>query len=329
MSGWDHRDEVKQERGWKLFFFLPRVLLSRPCRGVLVPRKKLETRFQKFFAGDWLELISDAESVSTQALSARVRKRRRQCPDGSAARAERLTMMGELSAARQALESAGVAPGDKNTLNALKNPARRPPAPREPPLPELMTMTPNRPFNLVDDTFCRSPRSAGGGAAPGPLGMTRTFRESERDCGLLCQVANLLARGHVPPTALRVLRLGRVTALKKPDGCVRGIVVSDVLRRLVARTMAKQCALSAEKATAPFQHTLRTRAGCECVSHVLQTVRRWSWSFRSGVPQRNVARVDGHGRRRSCSAFRQTLARESIHVLLGRHPGRRASHSPG
>ena len=62
------------------------------------------------------------------------------------------------------------------------------------------------------------------------------------------------------------------TALKKEDGGVRGIVVSDVLRRLVARTMAKQCALSAEKATAPFQYALRTRAGCECVSHVLQTL---------------------------------------------------------
>ena len=37
------------------------------------------------------------------------------------------------------------------------------------------------------------------------------------------------------------------TALKKEDGGVRGIVVSDVLRRLVARTMAKQCALSEKK----------------------------------------------------------------------------------
>ena len=104
VSGWNLHDEVKQERGWKLFFLLPRMLLSRPCRGGLVPRKKLETRFQKFFAGDWLDLISDAESVSRQALSARVRKRRRRTrPDGNAARAESLAMMGELSAARQAL----------------------------------------------------------------------------------------------------------------------------------------------------------------------------------------------------------------------------------
>ena len=52
------------------------------------------------------------------------------------------------------------------------------------------------------------------------------------------------------PTALQVFRLRRVTASKKANGGVRGIAVSDVLRRLVARTIAKQCALSAEKATA-------------------------------------------------------------------------------
>ena len=192
-----------------------------------------------------------------------------------------MTMMGELSAARQALESAGLAPGDMNTLNASRNPARRSAAPREPPLPEMMMMmTPARPFDLDDDNFCRNLRSARRGAAPGPSGMTcehlQPLLESDRDSGLLCQVSNLLARGHVPPTGLQVFRLGRVTALKKADGGVRGIVVSDVLRRL------------AEKATAPFQYALRTRAGCECVSHVLQTLTDLD-------PSATILSVDGVG----------------------------------
>ena len=67
VSGCKFHDEAKQERGWKLFFFFPRMLLSRPCRGGLVPRKKLETRFQKFFVGNWLDLISYIEKVSRQA----------------------------------------------------------------------------------------------------------------------------------------------------------------------------------------------------------------------------------------------------------------------
>ena len=35
---------------------------------------------------------------------------------------------------------------------------------------------------------------------------------------------------------MKAIRLGRMTALSKPDGGVRGIVVGDFLRRLVART---------------------------------------------------------------------------------------------
>ena len=201
VSGRDRGDVVQQERGWKLFFLLPRMLLSRPCRGGLVPRKKLETRFQK------LDSVRD----SSQALTARVRKRRRQHSDGSAMRAERLAMLGELSAARQALESTRIALGDRNTLSALRNPARRPAAPKEPVPPELMAMMPGRPFDLDDDTFCRNLRSARRGAAPGPSGMTcehlQPLLESERDSGLLCQVANLLARGEIPPTALQALRM--------------------------------------------------------------------------------------------------------------------------
>ena len=43
-----------------------------------------------------------------------------------------------------------------------------------------------------------------------------------------------MATGDVPEDVLEVIRLGRVTALRKPVGGVRGIVVGDILRRLVA-----------------------------------------------------------------------------------------------
>ena len=64
-------------------------------------------------------------------------------------------------------------------------------------------------------------------------------------------------------------QLGRTTALRKPSGGVRGILVRDVLRRLVGRTSAQHFAKKAETATAPFQYALSTPAGCECVSHAL------------------------------------------------------------
>ena len=76
----------------------------------------------------------------------------------------------------------------------------------------------------------------------------------------------------MPDTILQAFRLGRLTALGKPDGGVRGIVVGDIIRRLAARTFAKQVPKKAEATTAPFQYTLSTEAGCECVPHILQSV---------------------------------------------------------
>ena len=44
------------------------------------------------------------------------------------------------------------------------------------------------------------------------------------------------------------------------------------MRRLVAGTVAKQVAKEAEKAIAPFQYALSTKAGCECITHIMQTL---------------------------------------------------------
>ena len=89
---------------------------------------------------------------------------------------------------------------------------------------------------------------------------------------MFAEFAQSLAVADVPHQVLRILGLGRLIVLKKPDGGVRGIVVGDVLRRLVGRTMAKQVTKEVEAATSPFQYALSTRLGCECVAHVLQTL---------------------------------------------------------
>ena len=192
------------------------------------------------------------------------------------ARAERLVQLGEISVGRQALESGKVAPGTLATLRALTDPARRPPVPREP-LPEaLLTMRPSILFELDADRFMSNIRVARRGAAPGPSGLTAEHLlpvlDNDAAVGALFQVADLLANGFIPPDAHAAIRLGRITALEKPSGGIRGIVVGDFFRRLVARTIAQQVSEDVEKATKPFQFALNTRAGCECVSHVLQTL---------------------------------------------------------
>ena len=68
------------------------------------------------------------------------------------------------------------------------------------------------------------------GAPGGPSGMTadhfQPILESGRDAAPLAAAS--LAEG---------IRMGRITGLSKPDGGVRGIVVGDILRQLVARTI--------------------------------------------------------------------------------------------
>ena len=66
--------------------------------------------------------------------------------------------------------------------------------------------------------------------------------------------------------------MGRITALSKPDGGVRGVTVGDILRRLVSRTVAQQYNKRVEIATAFFQYAMSTRVGCECIAHVVQTL---------------------------------------------------------
>ena len=93
-----------------------------------------------------------------------------------------------------------------------------------------------------------------------------------RDAERLFSAGLLLAQANIPQEILTALRMGRVTALQKPNGSVRGIVASDVFRRLVARTMAQQLGPAIERATTPFQYALSTRAGTECIAHAIQAL---------------------------------------------------------
>ena len=97
-----------------------------------------------------------------------------------------------------------------------------------------------------------------------------------------------LARAQVPHEILQSIRTGRLTALQKESGGVRGIVAGDIVGRLVARTIAQQMERAFEIATAPFQCALSTRAGRECIAHVLQTLT-------DTHPNATVLSIDGIG----------------------------------
>ena len=91
------------------------------------------------------------------------------------------------------------------------------------------------------------------------------------DCALLHRAAERLANADVPEQVLQALRLGRVVALRKPNGRVRALVVGDVFRRLVARALAQHFAGAFQEACLPYQFGLSTRAGTEGLYKLLHT----------------------------------------------------------
>ena len=191
---------VRSERGWRLFLLLPRLLLFRPPRGGNIHKNKLGERFQAFAEGQWSHLLSQSRQCAEDASVAMHRKRRRHSPqqdlDRRALRAEGLVQMGELSAGRQALEGASLAPGNRQTLDALQDPQRRPPEPRDP-IPRLvLDFVPEVPFDLDETKFASNVRSARRGAAAGPSGMTvehiRLVLDNVRDAHLLFSMAEQL-----------------------------------------------------------------------------------------------------------------------------------------
>ena len=123
-----------------------------------------------------------------------------------------------------------------------------------------------------------------------------------RDSDLLWELGCSFAQGHVPAEVIPLLRLGRITALQKPSGGIRGIVVGDVFRRLVARTMAQQLNAAVERATS--HHSCRSgvcrscrsnshRFGSRCYSVVVCRRRR---SFRFDIERGDAARLARCGR---------------------------------
>ena len=110
----------------------------------------------------------------------------------------------------------------------------------------------------------------------------------ERDSDLLYEMALDVVRADIPEVVLEAIRLGRMTALQKPGGGVRGIVVGDILRRLVAKTLAQEISHHIEAATSPFQYALTTRCGCECIAHAAQALT-------DADPEATVLSIDGIG----------------------------------
>ena len=193
------------------------------------------------------------------------------------------------------------------------NESRRPSHPRRELDHDVLATVLAVPFELDVDKFQHKLRTVRRGAAGGPSGMSgehlKIVLESPACTALLSESASQLARAEMLEEIVKAIWWGGMTILQKPDGGVRGIVVGDVFRRLVASTIAQQYSKMGEAATHPFQYALSTRAGTECVTHIVQALT-------SENPEATILSIDGIG------AY-DLISRNAMHVpRRGRHGGR-------
>lgn len=276
-------------RGWKLFLLIPRLLLHHPASGRQVPPSNLDRRAALFHTGQWHQLLDEARGAASS------RPRQPPPPPTPATRARRanvLAHLGELSAASAALTAAPLAPLTDATLAALRDPARRPAVAQVPMDPTIFSEPPSERLRLDAGKLLANLRRGRRGAAAGPSGTTlehlRLLLDSDEDSRLFCTAAQQLVDAEVPPAALAGLRLGRLVALSKPNGGVRGLVMGDVFRRLVSRTLAQQFSTQFQHATMPHQFALATRAGSEALARTIRAATEMD-------PMLTVLSVDGVG----------------------------------
>ena len=263
------RNPESSVRAWTLWLLLPRMLLHRPPGIRILPKADWHHRMHQFQNGHWLELLAAARlaaNTNPDTTTANTQP----SPQQRADRARHLVHLGELSAARQALTAGPTAPCTQQTLDELRDPSRRPAALYEPPDDQITTFQPEQPAELPMATIIQNLRRSRKGAAPGPSGLTadtlRLLLADEPATHQLATVAQHVARAQVPATIASALGLGRVVALRKPNGRVCGIIIGDFLRRLVARSLAQHYATAIHAACAPHQFALSTRAGTETLS---------------------------------------------------------------
>ena len=151
----------------------------------------------------------------------------------------------------------------------------------------------------------------------------RPLLDQSRDSHNLFVMAERMARAEAPPSVNDAIRLGRLTALQKPRGAVRGIVAGDILRWLVSHTMSQQLSKAVGSGNGAFpvcdDHKSRNRMHCPRFassdgsgSSVHLDFYRWNRGIRPHFSGRNVGCIKG-----SCRSCRGSQALPFVRLFYG------------
>ena len=213
------QDVLMEGSAWKMFGMLPVLLLRKPrCQG-RVGEEELCLRFDKFASGEWWELLREAEQTLRQDAQ-QVRRLTEDTPERRAEAACQKVKLGEVSRARQCLTGASLAP---RTVDVWCDAEQEASGGREEhPTKIICDFEPDVPVQ-VDEV----PEKCTEGVVPWTWRVhfehLKKWIDDVDTMNLLFEAVTSLAQARVPAEIASALMSARLTALKKPDGGVRGI----------------------------------------------------------------------------------------------------------
>jgi len=128
-------------------------------------------------------------------------------------------------------------------------------------------------LSLLYSNLRSAKRGVSGGLAGTKAEHLKPLLETQQSMDALGAAATKIAHGNIPPRIAEAMAMGQMTALEKPNAArrdVRGIACGDLFRRLVGRTLAQQHGPAINRACAPYQFALNTRAGTDAAAHFLR-----------------------------------------------------------
>ena len=259
----------RETAAWKLFVLTPRMLLQATQETGKAGKNIFMERYRRFRAGDWTGLLRDSAATQRHQHAGDSHS----AEDKKLAEASGKVRMREVRRARLHLTSSGLAPGTPATLAQLRDPARRPAALSEALPPEATSYRPARSVNLEWASLANALRSAGRGSAADLAGARyehyRVLMEEKETWAEFADLIQDFVRAKVPDEVMQGLRMGRMTALNKKDGNVRGIVAGSIIRRLGCRAIAQQFSDAFMITTSPYQFALQAKAGTDALARAV------------------------------------------------------------
>ena len=270
---------------WKKFFAVSKCVLRASDRGGKKHKQQQENsmmnRFERWRSGEYAALWYEADSMK------QAKYKSNSTMEALASRAKTLCLQGQFGRAAKILSLEGIAPDNRKTLIELKKLHPEGNAILEP-LEDYSCGA----YQFDEGKVVLQLQSFSKFTAAGPSKMypehllhainCSISDQSKRAMNSLTKLVNLASRGQLPSFVAPAFCSATLTALNKKKTGIRPIAVGEVIRRLVAKCIAKEAAIEAVELFGSKQLGVAVKGGAESIAHATKITFERMKSVKSG-----------------------------------------------